>query len=196
MKEITLSGKLRVSGRKADVKSLRREGRVPCVLYGQGLEDNILFSIDEKELNTIIYTPNSYIVRLDIDGKQYLSIFHQAQFHPVEDQALHIDFLSISKDRPVVIDIPIRIAGNSEGVKQGGKLMVNSRKLKVLGDIDKLPDDLLVDITNLQLGKQISAGDLSYEGIKIISPKTTIVCSVKMTRAAIGAAAAAAAANK
>lgn len=194
MKEIELKGSARVSGKKADIKNLRRNGEIPCVLYGPGMEESILFSVNEREMTAITHTPNSYIINIDIDGKKHKAIFHQAQFHPVEDITLHVDFLAVSSERPVAIDIPIRIVGNSDGVKQGGKLMINARKLRVLGALDKLPDDLVVDITKLKLGKQISAGELVYDDIKIISPKSTIVCAVKMTRAAIGAAAAAAAA--
>ena len=107
---------------------------------------------------------------------------------------MHIDFFSITADKPVVINIPIVIKGNSEGVRQGGKLIVSTRKLKVSAMLDKLPDTLEVDITNLKLGKTIVAGELSYDNIQILTPKAAIICAVKMTRAALGAAAAAAAA--
>ena len=133
---------------------------------------------------------------MDIEGTEYTCVFHSAQYHPVTDEALHVDFLSVSNEKPVVIDVPIVLTGNSEGVKQGGKLMVSSRKLKVSAPMDKLPDTLEVDITTLGLGKTIVAGDLSYEGINIVSPKATIICAVKMTRAALGAAAAAKAGKK
>ncbi len=195
MKEITLKGNVRTTNRKSDIKKVRNEGRVPCILYGQGVE-NVMFSVDVKDLKTITHTPASYIINLDIEGASYKATFHQIQYHPVTDEAIHVDFLAISADRPVTIDVPVEIYGNSEGVKQGGKLMVSARKLRVCGALENLPDTLPVDITELKLGKQISAGDLSYDGIQIVSPKGTIVCAVKMTRAALGAAAAAAAAAK
>lgn len=195
MKELNLTGCLRATNRKSDIKKLRAEGKVPCILYGQGVE-NVMFSIEDKDLKLITHTPASYIINLDIEGAAYKATFHQIQYHPVTDEALHVDFLAVSADRPVVIDIPVDIFGNSEGVKQGGKLMVSARKLRVCGSLENLPDTLPVDITELKLGKQISAGDLSYEGIQIVSPKGTIVCAVKMTRAALGAAAAAAAAAR
>lgn len=190
METITLKGKSRKIGKKADVKQLRRAGEVPCVFYGHNVE-NIVFSVDAKDLKKITHTPKSYLINLEVDGQSHLCVFHQIQYHPVTDEALHVDFLAISSEKPVVIDVPVVIEGNSEGVKQGGKLLVSARKLKISAPIDLLPDELKVDITNLQLGKTIVAGDLSYEGIQIVSPKSTIICAVKMTRAALGAAAAA-----
>ena len=195
METIIIKGNARTIGNKQAIKALRRNGEVPCVMYGHNL-NNLTFSINEKDLKKITHTPKSYIIKMDIEGTEYTCVFHSAQYHPVIDEALHVDFLSISNERPVVIDVPIVLTGNSEGVKQGGKLMVSSRKLKVSAPIENLPDELTVDITDLQLGKTIVAGDLSFEGVQIVSPKSTIICAVKMTRAALGAAAAAAAAAK
>ena len=194
MKTIQLEGLARKVSNKQAVKTLRREERVPCVLYGENIKENILFSIDKKELGQIIYTPNSYIIELNIDGKKYLATFHSSQYHPVTVEPLHVDFLAIAEGKPVTINVPVVLSGNSDGVKQGGKLMQSTRKLKISAMIDKLPDTLNVDITNLKLGKTIVAGELSYDGVQILSPKSSIICAVKMTRAAIGAAAAAAAA--
>ena len=156
MKHITLHGTARTKGRKSLTKSIRREGHVPCNLYGNGIE-NVLFSVDARDLKALTHTPNSYIVDLDVDGKNYLAILHELQFHPVTDNTIHADFLAISADKPVLPD--------------------------------QIPDVLDIDITNLKLGKQITAGDLSYEGIQIVSPKTTGVCTVKHTRAAMAGAA-------
>ena len=164
---------------------------MPCVLYGSK-QENIHFSVNEKELLGIMNTPYSFIIELVIEGKKYLSVYHAAQFHPLTDVPLHVDFLAITEDKPVSINVPIVIVGNSEGVRQGGKLIVNTRKIKLSAMINKLPDNVEVDITELGLGKTILAGDLNYDNIQILTPKTTIICAVKMTRAAIGAAAAAA----
>jgi len=194
MKTFNLKGTPRSVSNKQAIKTLRRNGEVPCVLYGAGIE-NVLFSVDAKELLLVTNTPNSYIVELEIADKKYTAVYHTAQFHPVTDETLHVDFLSVSADKPVSINVPIIITGNSEGVRQGGKLSVSARKLKVSALMANLPDTLTVDITNLSLGKTIVAGDLKYENIQILSPKSTIICAVKMTRAAIGAAAAAAAAK-
>ena len=195
MKTFHLQGLSRTISNKQATKTLRREDRVPCVLYGENIKENVLFSVDKKELGQIIYTPFSYIIELEIDGKKYLATFHSSQYHPVTDEPLHIDFLSIVEGKPVTISVPVILFGNSDGVKQGGKLQQSTRKLKVSGMIDKLPDSLDVDVTNLKLGKNIVAGDLSYGDVQILAPKNTIICSAKMTRAAIGAAAAAAAAS-
>ncbi|HIT47918.1 MAG TPA: 50S ribosomal protein L25 [Candidatus Coprenecus stercoripullorum] len=186
MKHIILNGKTRAKGKKSDVKAIRKNGDVPCVLYGMGM-DNVLFTVPAKELKQLTHTPNSYIVDLDVDGTKYLAVMHELQFHPVTDATIHADFLAISADKPVVIDVPLNIFGSCEGVKQGGKLLIEARKLKVSGLPDALPDVLDVDITNLKLGKQITAGDLSYEGVTIVSPKSTGVCTVKHTRAAAAA---------
>lgn len=195
MKHLSLNGVARNISNKQGLKQIRRAGQVPCVIYGNNVE-NVNFALDSKELKKITHTPNSYILDIEVEGKSYQCVFHAIQYHPVTDEALHADFLAINPEKPVVIDVPVVITGNSEGVKQGGKLMVSSRKLKVSAPIDNLPDTLEVDITTLGLGKTIVAGDLKYEGINIVSPKATIICAVKMTRAALGAAAAAAAAAK
>lgn len=194
MKTFNLKGTPRSVSNKQAIKTLRRNGEVPCVLYGAGIE-NVLFAVNAKELLLVTNTPNSYIIELEIADKKYTAVYHTAQFHPVTDEALHVDFLAVSADKPVSISVPIVITGNSEGVRQGGKLSVSARKLKVSALMANLPDTLTVDITNLSLGKTIVAGDLKYDNIQILSPKSTIICAVKMTRAAIGAAAAAAAAK-
>ncbi|MBO7269618.1 MAG: 50S ribosomal protein L25 [Bacteroidales bacterium] len=182
-------------GNKQSLKQIRRNEQVPCVIYGNNVE-NVNFALVVKELKKITHTPASYIIDIDVEGKVYQCVFHAIQYHPVTDEALHADFLAINPEKPVVIDVPVVIVGNSEGVKQGGKLMVSARKLKVSAPMENLPDTLEVDITTLGLGKTIVAGNLSYEGVNIVSPKATIVCAVKMTRAALGAAAAAKAGKK
>ena len=195
MQTLSLNATARTIGNKQSLKQLRRNEEVPGVIYGHGME-NVNFAISAKELKKITHTPNSYILDVNVGDKVYKCVFHDVQYHPVTDEALHVDLLAINPEKPVTIDVPVVIVGNSEGVKQGGKLMVSSRKLKVSAPIENLPDELKVDITNLQLGKTIVAGDLSFEGVQIVSPKSTIICAVKMTRAALGAAAAAAAARK
>ena len=195
MKIFELSGTLRTNLTKAAVKSLRKNGQVPCVLYGNKLE-NIHFCVSVSDIKGLIYTPNAYIVDITIDGKKHLTILHDMQFHPVTDEILHIDFLSADESHPVTIHIPVVIEGVSEGVKAGGKLTVSTRKLCVKGLIKDLPDTLPVNISDLKLGKAIVAGDLTFPDIRMITPKNTIICAVKMTRAALGAAAAAATTGK
>ena len=183
MKHIELKGQTREAGNKAAVKAVRRAGHVPCNIYGLGME-NVLFTIDAQDLKTITHTPNSYIVDLELnDGKKFFAVLHEVQYHPVSDEALHVDFLAVCEEKPVTIEVPVKVTGHSEGVKMGGKHLVSSRKLRVNAMMNNLPDVLEVDSTHLMIGKQIVAGDLSYEGVTIVSPKATIICSVRPTRA-------------
>ena len=189
MKHIELKGTVREAGSKAAVKSLRREGLVPCNIYGLGME-NIHFTVSAKDLKNLTNTPNSYIVDLELsNGSKFFAVLHEVQWHPVTDEALHVDFLAVSEEKPVAIDVPVKITGHSEGVKMGGKLLVSSRKLRIRASLNNLPDEISVDVTNLLIGKQIVAGDLHYEGVTIVSPKATIICSVRPTRATAQAAA-------
>ncbi len=182
MQHIELKGQVREAGNKAAVKAIRRAGLVPCNIYGLGIE-NVLFSIDAQDLKTITHTPNSYIIDLELGDKKMYAVLHEVQYHPVTDEALHVDFLAVSEDKPVTIEVPVKVVGHSEGVKMGGKLLVSSRKLRVSAMMNNLPDVLEVDSTHLMIGKQIVAGDLNYEGVTIVSPKATIICSVRPTRA-------------
>ena len=183
MKHIELNGQVREAGNKAAVKAVRRAGLVPCNIYGLGMK-NILFSVDAQDLKTITHTPNSYIIDLKLnDGRGGCAVLHEVQYHPVTDEALHVDFLAVGTEKPVTIEVPVLVTGHAEGVKMGGKLLVSSRKLRVSAMMDKLPDILEVDSTPLKIGKQIVAGDLNYDGVTIVSPKATIICSVRPTRA-------------
>ncbi|HBG54525.1 MAG TPA: 50S ribosomal protein L25 [Rikenellaceae bacterium] len=190
MKQFEINAHKRGEFTKAAVKQLRREGMVPCVLYGNETE-NIHFSVLEKDLKDLIYVPSSYIISINIDGKKSLCILHQVQYHPVSERVLHLDFLAIDSAKPITIQVPVYISGNSEGVRQGGKLQILNRKLLINGFLKDLPDQLNIDVTDLTLGKTITAGDLNYDNIRIMSPKGTIICMVKMTRAATSTTAAA-----
>ena len=183
MKHIELKGQLREAGNKAAVKAVRRAGQVPCNIYGNGIE-NVLFTVDAQDLKTITHTPNSYIVNLELsNGTKMYAVLHEVQYHPVSDEALHVDFIAVGEEKPITIEVPVKVVGHSEGVKMGGKLLVSSRKLRVSAMMNNLPDVLEVDSTHLMIGKQIVAGDLNYEGVTIVSPKATIICSVRPTRA-------------
>lgn len=188
MKQLEINARKREIFTKAAVKQLRREERVPCVLYGHNT-NTLHFSVSEKELKPLIYTPNSYIVNLNLDGTKQLCMLQQAQFHPMTDRILHLDFLSIDPDKPVSINVPVVLTGNSIGVREGGKMYVMSRKLLVRAHLDDLPDSLNIDVTKLALGSAIAAGDLKFDKLQILTPKTTLVCMVKMTRASISDAA-------
>ncbi|MDR3180992.1 MAG: 50S ribosomal protein L25/general stress protein Ctc [Prevotellaceae bacterium] len=185
MKTIELKGAGRTSINKAALKKLRKEENVPCVLYGDNGK-NVHFSVVLRDLKDLVYTPYAYLVKLNIDGASYTAVMREIQFHPVTDAILHIDFYPVREDRPVAIDVPVAISGNSEGVRQGGKLQIVSRRLKVSALPEHLPDVLNIDITDLALGKSIVVGDLAYDNVQILNPKVTIICSVKTTRAALG----------
>ena len=182
MKHFALNGEIREKGNKAVIKAFRRQGLVPCNLYGAGI-DNVLFTVKEKELQGITHTPASYIVDLNLGGKVYTAVAHEYQWHPVDDNCLHVDFLAVNEKKPIAITVPLNIFGHPVGVQAGGKFVQVSRSLKVQALMKDLPDQLDVDVTPLELDKRLTAGDLKYDGIKILSDKNTIICRVKTTRA-------------
>lgn len=190
MKTISIKAVKREEYGKKAAKAVRREGLVPCILCGNG--ESVAFSVDPREVKPLIYTPNSYIVEFDFDGKTEKAVLREAQFHPVREQILHLDFYRIADGKPVAIAIPVRLTGNAEGVKVGGKLALSARKLTVSALVENLPDEIVVDVTELGVGKTIFVGDLQVENLKFITPATTAVCAVRVTRASRGADAAAA----
>ena len=182
MQHFELKGQVRQVGNKAVIKAFRKQGVVPCNLYGLGM-DNILFTVDEKELKALTNTPKSYIVDLVLDnGKTYNAVLHELQFHPVSDRCLHVDFLAVNEEKPIAIKVPVIITGHSIGVQQGGKFTQNSRFIRISALMKDLPDDVTVDISSLALDKKIKAGDLKFDKISVISDKDTIICGVKSTR--------------
>ena len=150
MKTISVKAVKREEYGKKAAKAVRREGMVPCVLSGHG--ESVAFSVDTREIKPQIYTPNSYIVEFDFDGKKEQAVLREAQFHPVREQILHLDFYRIADGKPVSIAIPVRLTGNAEGVKVGGKLALSARKLVVSALVENLPDELVVDVTTLGVG--------------------------------------------
>ena len=183
MKHFTLKGEIRQKGNKAAIKAFRAQGLVPCNLYGQDIKENILFTVVEKELKGLTHTPASYIVDLELGGKTYTAVAHEYQWHPVDDNCLHVDFLAVNEKKPIVISVPLNISGHPKGVQAGGKFVQSARSLKVCGLMKNLPDQLDIDVTPLELDKRMVAGDLKFEGLQIVSDKNTIICSVKTTRA-------------
>ena len=190
MKTIQVKAVKRENYGKKAAKAVRREGQIPAVLYGGG--ETVSFSVDPREIKPLIYTPNSYIVDLEIDGKTEKAVLRDVQFHPIRGEILHMDFYRVQPGKPVAISIPVRLTGNAEGVKIGGKLVLSARKLTVSAQLDKLPDELVIDVTPLGVGKTIFVGDLNFDGVKFLTPATTAVCAVRVTRASRGADAAAA----
>ena len=201
MKSIEIKGSLRTDIGKKATRELRKNNGVPCVLYGVKKDENGLpvathFYVPTEGLRKLVYTPNIYLVNLDIDGTVVTAIMKDLQFHPVTDAILHVDFLQVEENKPIVMEVPVQLEGLAEGVRAGGKLALQIRKLKVKATYNAIPERLVIDVTPLGLGKTIKVGELSYEGLELINAKEAVVCAVKLTRAARGAAAAAAAGKK
>ena len=197
MREFSINGSVRAIVGKKATKEVRKNGLVPCVMYGEKRDENGLpvathFVVNEKEINKIYFTPHVYLVNINIDGVEHKAIVKEVQCHPVKDNVLHVDFYEVVANRPIVVGVPIAPKGLAEGVRAGGKLMAMIRKINVKATYDLIPEKLDIDVTSLGLGKSIKVGDLSFEGLELVTPKEVIVCTVKMTRAAMGAAAAAA----
>ncbi|MBR1682638.1 MAG: 50S ribosomal protein L25/general stress protein Ctc [Bacteroidaceae bacterium] len=195
MKTIEIKGTARVAGGKKAAKQLRKQGVIPCNLYGElkdekGLPKAFSFAVTEGELRKLLYSPDIYTVKLDVDGQQCLAILKEAQFHPVKDNVLHVDFYQITDEKPIVMEVPIRLNGLAAGVKAGGKLAASVRKLKVRAPHTAIPERLDIDVTNLELGKTIKVAELSFEGLELVTSPSVVVCQVKMTRNARSAAAA------
>ena len=173
------------------LKAIRKNNGVPCVLYGAG--ENVHFTVTTDGLRNLVYTPHIYVVNLDIDGKVVTAIMKDIQFHPVKDTILHVDFLQISEEKPIVMEVPVQLEGLAEGVKAGGKLQLQMRKLKVKALYTNIPERLVINVSHLGLGKAIQVKELAFENLELLNAKDAVVCAVKLTRAARGAAAAAAA---
>ena len=171
------------------MKEIRKNGGVPCVLYGGN--EVVHFTVTNEGLRNLVYTPHIYVVDLIIDGKKVNAILKDIQFHPVKDTILHVDFYQIDEAKPIVMEVPVQLEGLAEGVKAGGKLVLQMRKIKVKALYNVIPEKLTVNVSHLGLGKTVKVGELSFEGLELISAKEAVVCAVKLTRAARGAAAAA-----
>ena len=197
MKEITLNGVKRAETGKKSTKALRKQGLIPCNIYGeakdeQGLPVAMQFTIPFSEIRKAVYTPDVLVCNLNIDGETKVAVIKELQFHPVTDALLHADFYEMTETKPITIGIPVNLVGLAQGVRDGGRMSLSIRKIAVTAPYKQIPEKLDVDVTALKIGKSIKVGELSFEGLEIATSKEVIVCSVKMTRAAAAAAAAAA----
>ena len=188
MKSIEVKGTARTIAERSSeqaraLKEIRKNGGVPCVF--------LAITESKKGLRNLVYTPHIYVVDLDIDGKKVNAILKDIQFHPVKDNILHVDFYQIDEAKPIVMEVPVQLEGLAEGVKAGGKLALQMRKIKVKALYNVIPEKLTVNVSHLGLGKTVKVGELSFEGLELISAKEAVVCAVKLTRAARSAAAAA-----
>lgn len=212
MKKFQLSAKPRTEAGKKAVKALRAAGEIPAVINGGKLvelpyneplkEGEKIVELDSKrgiittdisvkgeDVRKLIYTPDIFEVELDLNGGTKTVVMKDIQFQPVKDTVLHIDFLEVTPGKPVVMEVPVQVEGHAEGVKAGGKLTLSMRKLRVKALVEQIPERLVVNVDNLGLGKSLSVGELSFEGLELLNAKNAVVCAVQLTRAARGAAA-------
>ena len=188
MKEINVTGQKRTDLGKKASKLLRKEGMVPCNLYGEAKKDGkpvaLSFASPMSELRKIVYTPHIYVINLIIDGESHTAIMKEVQFDPVTDAVIHIDFLEVNDQKPITIGIPVKLVGLAQGVRDGGRMNLSIRKINVTAPYQQIPEHLDIDVTALKIGKSIKVGELSFEGLDIATSKEVVVCSIKMTRAA------------
>lgn len=183
MKTISISGSLRENVGKKGAHELRTREMVPCVIYGG--KEQVHFSALEKDFKSLVYTPDVHLVKLDVGGKTCNAILQDIQFHKVTDKILHIDFLEVLPGKAVVMEIPVRTTGTSEGVREGGKLYVKLKKLKVKGLPEKFPDNISIDITKMKIGDSVRVGDIKIDGLQLLNAPNVTVVAVRVTRAVV-----------
>ena len=212
MKKFALEAQPRVELGKKAVKNLRKEGLIPAVINGGAIVElpyngalkagQKLVEIDDKrgiittditvrseDVRKLVYTPDIFEVDLKLNGEDIKVVMKELQFQPVKDTLLHIDFLQVYPDKPIVMEVPVQIEGHAEGVKAGGKLTLSMRQLKVKALYSAIPERLVINVDHLGLGKSLAVGDLHFEGLELMNAKNAVICAVQLTRAARGAAA-------
>ena len=182
MKTFELKGEIRTDFGKKAAKSLRSNNLIPCVVYGGKDSENINFTVKNGDILKLIYTPDVFVVNLTLGDTEMKAVLKEAQFHPVKDQVIHLDFLHVYEDVPVVVEIPVRLMGLAQGVKAGGKLSLDLRKLKAKSLYSNLPETLDIDVTKLKLGKSIQVAELKFDNVEILNPGEAVVCRVQTTR--------------
>jgi len=188
MKSFELKAEKRANIGSKFAKVIRKEGNVPCVIYGNGEHMDIVVSA--KELAGAINTPEVFVINVNLEGKVIPCIIKDMQFHPVSDEPMHIDFYAIAEDKAIVVKLPVKLVGHAPGVKAGGKMQINARKLAVKGLLKDIPEQVTVDVSELELEKAIKVKELTVENLQLVDPKDMLVCRVNRTRAAAAAAAA------
>ena len=196
MNEINVTGQKRSDLGKKATKQLRKEGLVPCNLYGEAKDENgkpkaLAFAVPMTDLRKLVYTPHIYVVNLVIDGENHPAIMKELQFHPTTDAVLHVDFYEVNEEKPIVIGIPVKLNGLAQGVRDGGRMNLSVRKVNVKAPYKNIPEVLDIDVTNLTIGKSIKVGQLNFEGLEMATSKEVVVCSIKATRKSNAAAQAA-----
>jgi large subunit ribosomal protein L25 len=180
MKSVSISGSLRENVGKKDAKKHRVDGKVPCVLYGG--KEQVHFVTDEVSFKKLVYSPEAYTVKLDLGSKEVNAVLQDIQYHPVSDKILHADFLEIFDDKPVVIHIPVKVIGTSEGVLAGGQFIQKLRKLKIKALPAYLPDEVTVDISPLNIGDSIRVSDIKRNNVTFMDPANAVIVGVRVTR--------------
>jgi large subunit ribosomal protein L25 len=183
MKAISISGSPRENVGKKDAKLNRKNGLIPCVVYGG--KEQIHFTVVETDFGPLIFTPFTFSVNLNIGGKEFHAVLQETQFHKVTGSILHVDFLEIDPAKPVILSIPVNFTGIPQGVLKGGKLVKKFRKLKVRGLISEMPDDITVDLTHLEILDTCKISDLNIENLELLDPKNSVIAFVKSTRAVV-----------
>ncbi|MDE5800226.1 MAG: 50S ribosomal protein L25/general stress protein Ctc [Paramuribaculum sp.] len=216
MKTFKLEAQPRTDLGKKAAKTLRKEDKIPVVLNGgaivdlpytaalkpgekvveigngKGLVTTDLY-VTKDSVRNLVYTPDIFAIELDINGEKRMAVLKDIQFHPVKDSILHMDLLEVNDTKPVAIEVPVKLEGHAEGVKAGGKLTLSMKKLRVKALYTNVPERLVINVDNLGLGQSLQVGQLNFEGLELMNAKNAVVCAVQLTRAARGAAAAAAA---
>lgn len=182
MKTFELQGEIREGFGKKAAASLRKENLIPCNVYGGKDSENINFTVKSGDVLKLIYTPDVFVVNLTLGDVEMKAVLKEVQFHPVKEQILHMDFLHVFEDVPVVVEIPVNLKGLAAGVKAGGKLTLDLRKLKARALYKNLPEGLEIDVTKLKLGKSIQVGELKFDNVEILNPNEAVVCRVQTTR--------------
>lgn len=186
MKTYELTGTPRAEFGKKAAKALRAQNLVPCNIYGVG--ENITFTVNAADVRQLIYTPDTMVVLLTIGDTKKTAVVKEMQFHPLSGDVMHIDFLAVDENKAVTVEIPIQLTGHAAGVKAGGKLALNMRKMKVNGIYTQFPDRITIDVTELGLGKKLAVSDVHVEGLTMMNPKDACVVEVKATRQSAAAA--------
>ena len=193
MKEVEVKGQKRADIGKKAAKAMRKEGLIPCNIYGEAKDENgtplaMSIACPMSELRKIVYTPHIYVIKLVLDGEEHTAILKELQFHPVTDALLHVDFYEVNDQKPITIGIPVKLNGLAQGVRDGGRMNLSIRKINVTAKYQDIPEHLDIDVTALAIGKSIKVGDLHFEGLEMATSKNVVVCSIKATRKSIAAA--------
>ena len=183
MKSITIQGTKRESVGKKSTKALRDAELVPCVVYGGA--ETLNFSAEERSFKGLVYTPDAHTVSIEVDGQTIPAVLQDIQFHPITDKILHADFYQLADDKPVVMEVPVRLTGRAKGVVSGGALRQSFRKLKLKALPANLPDEIVVDVTPLKIGNKLYVGDIKTDGFTFMHPHNAVVVAVKMSRTAM-----------